>query len=843
MDRGASRRRRRSCARKPQKFAPDVVYVDTYRLFSDADGELLARHPRRERRGRSARASPTACTSPSTAPQYLAARCSRCSTRAGTSRSRPTRRSRSVGRSRDGSGENVPGYRARPTSAVPTATRRPVARTRRRRIRTVYTPPDARRPTTPVAPTPGHARPHRRRTTPPATDAAGHHAAAPTPPTTTPRPTVVPYRARHDVTSCRTPRRGGRRSRPSWSTPPRANLARSVDRRRQDLGRRSSTSTRSSRTTSRTRRPRSRRHASCATYGEHGEVESMLARAYVADAIADIVASPRRARHAVGRRPGDARAGARVRRPRTATRRSSSSSPTQCVKHGTGPTHLSDDFELVAETFRRFAEDKIRPVAEHVHRTNGDVPEDDHQRPRRDRRLRPLGARGVRRLRDRRRVRLHRHGRRDRGAVARLARHRRLARHPARDPHPRARRGRHRGTEAGVAAAHRERRAHGRDHGDRARLRLRRRGREGHRHADRRRLARQRREDVGDVRRSRRRADAARAHRPRPDARATAGCRCSSSRSRKPKGTRSRSTTAAAGRWKAARSTRSATAACTPTKSRSTTGSCPPTTSSAATAGLGRGLLPPDGRLRERPPADRGPRRRPHAGRVRSRARVRAGTQGVRQGACSTTSSRRRSSRAWRRSIQAGRQFSYDVARKMAAGEGHARSVDGEGVRVPGRRVGDPRGDAAPRRHGLRRGVPRLALLRRRPGALDLRRRRRDAVPARHRPPPHRERPRQSVDIIFRTEKFLAGYAGVLPLSARTLSHRRAVPGNLRWDHHRVQSEPTRRARRNARQVAGGITAIAAAPAAQVGRRTGPRRGTRTAAGRATATRTGNPAR
>ena len=48
----------------------------------------------------------------------------------------------------------------------------------------------------------------------------------------------------------------------------------------------------------------------------------------------------------------------------------------QCVKHGTGPTHLSEDFELVAETFRRFADDKIRPVAEHVHRTNGDVPED-----------------------------------------------------------------------------------------------------------------------------------------------------------------------------------------------------------------------------------------------------------------------------------------------------------------------------------------------------------------------------------------------------------------------------------------------------------------------------------
>jgi (2S)-methylsuccinyl-CoA dehydrogenase len=41
-----------------------------------------------------------------------------------------------------------------------------------------------------------------------------------------------------------------------------------------------------------------------------------------------------------------------------------------------GPSHLDDDFELVRETFHRFAEEKIRPHAEHVHRTNGDVPEE-----------------------------------------------------------------------------------------------------------------------------------------------------------------------------------------------------------------------------------------------------------------------------------------------------------------------------------------------------------------------------------------------------------------------------------------------------------------------------------
>jgi (2S)-methylsuccinyl-CoA dehydrogenase len=40
-----------------------------------------------------------------------------------------------------------------------------------------------------------------------------------------------------------------------------------------------------------------------------------------------------------------------------------------------GPSHLDPDFELVGETFRRFADEQIKPVAEHVHRTNGDVPE------------------------------------------------------------------------------------------------------------------------------------------------------------------------------------------------------------------------------------------------------------------------------------------------------------------------------------------------------------------------------------------------------------------------------------------------------------------------------------
>jgi (2S)-methylsuccinyl-CoA dehydrogenase len=41
-----------------------------------------------------------------------------------------------------------------------------------------------------------------------------------------------------------------------------------------------------------------------------------------------------------------------------------------------GPRHLSADFEMVQDTFRAFAEKEIKPVAEHVHRENADVPEE-----------------------------------------------------------------------------------------------------------------------------------------------------------------------------------------------------------------------------------------------------------------------------------------------------------------------------------------------------------------------------------------------------------------------------------------------------------------------------------
>ncbi|NNN19153.1 MAG: acyl-CoA/acyl-ACP dehydrogenase [Acidimicrobiaceae bacterium] len=41
-----------------------------------------------------------------------------------------------------------------------------------------------------------------------------------------------------------------------------------------------------------------------------------------------------------------------------------------------GPSHLDAEFEMVRDAFRRFATEKIAPIADQIHRENGDIPED-----------------------------------------------------------------------------------------------------------------------------------------------------------------------------------------------------------------------------------------------------------------------------------------------------------------------------------------------------------------------------------------------------------------------------------------------------------------------------------
>jgi (2S)-methylsuccinyl-CoA dehydrogenase len=110
-------------------------------------------------------------------------------------------------------------------------------------------------------------------------------------------------------------------------------------------------------------------------YGAHGELESMLARAYIADAIADVGMRLLGRDAEWGVDPGElspALPFVEAHRSPPFLERLAATLP----ESGTGPRHLPDDFELAGDTFHRFAEDKIRPVAEHVHRTNADVPEE-----------------------------------------------------------------------------------------------------------------------------------------------------------------------------------------------------------------------------------------------------------------------------------------------------------------------------------------------------------------------------------------------------------------------------------------------------------------------------------
>jgi (2S)-methylsuccinyl-CoA dehydrogenase len=110
------------------------------------------------------------------------------------------------------------------------------------------------------------------------------------------------------------------------------------------------------------------RHA--LTYGEHGPTEAALAAAFVADAAHDVMVRVLGREDAFGLEP----AAFDKLRPFVAAHRD----PAWLASlAGTpGDRHLDEDFELVAQTFRRFAEERIRPVAERIHRENADVPDD-----------------------------------------------------------------------------------------------------------------------------------------------------------------------------------------------------------------------------------------------------------------------------------------------------------------------------------------------------------------------------------------------------------------------------------------------------------------------------------
>ncbi|HEX6236280.1 MAG TPA: acyl-CoA dehydrogenase family protein [Acidimicrobiales bacterium] len=104
-------------------------------------------------------------------------------------------------------------------------------------------------------------------------------------------------------------------------------------------------------------------------YGAKGDEEARITCAFVADAVADVATRVYAREAAWGVEPTALDATRKF----VAAHRDPAFLATI---EGPGPRHLDDDFEMVQDTFRRFAEDKIRPVAEHIHRHNADIPED-----------------------------------------------------------------------------------------------------------------------------------------------------------------------------------------------------------------------------------------------------------------------------------------------------------------------------------------------------------------------------------------------------------------------------------------------------------------------------------
>jgi (2S)-methylsuccinyl-CoA dehydrogenase len=104
-------------------------------------------------------------------------------------------------------------------------------------------------------------------------------------------------------------------------------------------------------------------------YGEHGEVEARLATVFAADVLTQVAARAFGAEDTWG-------VGAGQWDPVRAFVAGHGAPAAAAVAFTTGGRHLPDDLAMVADTFRRFGEDRIGPHAEHVHRTDGDVPEE-----------------------------------------------------------------------------------------------------------------------------------------------------------------------------------------------------------------------------------------------------------------------------------------------------------------------------------------------------------------------------------------------------------------------------------------------------------------------------------
>jgi (2S)-methylsuccinyl-CoA dehydrogenase len=105
-------------------------------------------------------------------------------------------------------------------------------------------------------------------------------------------------------------------------------------------------------------------------YGGKGDVEARIACAFTADMLHDLAGR-------IAGREDEWRCDVDALRPAHAFVRSYRAPAfLASLAEVAGPRHLDDDMDMVADSFGSFARNVIAPHAEHVHRTNGDVPEE-----------------------------------------------------------------------------------------------------------------------------------------------------------------------------------------------------------------------------------------------------------------------------------------------------------------------------------------------------------------------------------------------------------------------------------------------------------------------------------
>jgi (2S)-methylsuccinyl-CoA dehydrogenase len=110
-------------------------------------------------------------------------------------------------------------------------------------------------------------------------------------------------------------------------------------------------------------------------YGNRGELEARISAAFVADVAYDVMIKVLGREEEWGIAPGSLDSAL----PFIRSYRSSAflaDLGDALMESNGGPRHLDPDFEMVQDTFRRFADQEIRTRAEHVHRHNEDVPEE-----------------------------------------------------------------------------------------------------------------------------------------------------------------------------------------------------------------------------------------------------------------------------------------------------------------------------------------------------------------------------------------------------------------------------------------------------------------------------------